>query len=109
MYIVQINFNYRNMTPALHAANDTPERAKMFLGLQGLQWKIWLNTEGGPKVGGIYCFDTRANAQAYLDGPIVAMMKASPEIVDLTAQIFGITEQPSRVTRAPVSFPDRGA
>lgn len=104
MYILQVNFEYANMSPALHAANNTEARAKPFLDVQGLIWKIWLNTEGGPKVGGLYCFDSRANAEAYLAGPIVARMKASPDIVNLTTQIYAVTEAPSRVTHAPVPF-----
>ncbi|MCC6716420.1 MAG: YdhR family protein [Acetobacteraceae bacterium] len=105
MFIVQINFEYPNITPAMAASLNTGERAKPFLDVQGLLWKIWLNTEGGPKVGGLYCFDSRANAEAYLAGPIVARIKASPEIANLTAQIYAVTENPSRVTRAPVPFP----
>jgi hypothetical protein len=105
MYILQVNFAYRNMSPALHAANNNAERAKPFLAVPGLLWKIWLNTEGAPKVGGIYCFDSRASAEAYLAGPIVARMQANPDIVDLTTQIYAVTEAPSRVTHAPVPFP----
>ena len=102
MFILQVNFDYPNMNPALAATNNNADRAKPFLDVQGLIWKIWLNSEGGPKVGGLYCFDSRANAEAYLAGPIVARIKASPEICNLTTQIYAVTENPSRVTHAPV-------
>ena len=104
MFMLQVNFAYKNMSPALHEANNNAERAKPFLSVSGLLWKIWLNTEGGPKVGGLYCFDSRASAEAYLAGPIVARMKSNPDIADLTTQIYAITEAPSRVTHAPVPF-----
>jgi hypothetical protein len=104
MYMVQINFEYPNITPEMAAGLNTAERAKPFLEVAGLLWKIWLNTEGGPKVGGLYCFDSRASAEAYLSGPIVARIRANPEVANLTAQIYAITENPSRVTRAPVPF-----
>ena len=104
MYILQVNFEYPNMSPAMMAANNTAERAKPFLDVAGLLWKIWLNTEGGPKVGGLYCFDSRAAAEAYLAGPIVARIKANPEVANLTTQIYAVTENPSRVTHAPVPF-----
>lgn len=103
MFMLQVNFDYPNMSPEMAAANNTAERAKPFLSVAGLQWKIWLNTEGGPKVGGLYCFDTRANAEAYLAGPIVARIKANPEIANLTTQIYAVTEKPSIVTHAPVA------
>lgn len=109
MYIVQINFERRNLTPAMLAAFDTPDRAKKFIGLPGLQWKIWLRGEGEPKFGGIYCFDSRAAAEAYLAGPIVASLKSDPAITNFSAQIFGIAENPSRVTNAPVPFPAQAA
>ena len=102
--MLQVNFEYTNMSPELHAANNAPERAQPFLAVPGLLWKIWLNSGGGPKVGGLYCFAARADAEAYLAGPIVARMKAAPTIASLTTQIYEITEGPSRVTHAPVPF-----
>lgn len=102
--MLQVNFEYTNMSPELHAANNTPERAAPFLQVPGLLWKIWLNTEGGPQVGGLYCFATRADAEAYLAGPIVARMKSTPTIANLTTRIYAITERPSQVTHAPVPF-----
>ena len=49
--MLRVNFEVPNMTPAMTAANNTAEHANPLLGVTGLQWKIWLNTEGGPKVG----------------------------------------------------------
>jgi Putative mono-oxygenase ydhR len=109
MYIVQIIFDCPNMSPAMMAAFDAAERAKPFEAVTGLLWKIWLHTEGGPKLGGIYCFDSRANAEAYLAGPIVARVKANPDYANLTAQIYAIAKNPSRVTNAPVPFPAQAA
>jgi Putative mono-oxygenase ydhR len=109
MYIVQINFDCPNLSPAFMAAFDTAERAKPFETVTGLLWKIWLHTEGGPKLGGVYCFDSRANAEAYLAGPIVAKVKANPDYVNFAAQIYAIAENPSRVTNAPVPFPPAAA
>ncbi len=74
MFIQQVNFEYPNMSPAMMTANNSAERAKPFLDVAGLLWKIWLNTEGGP------------------------------EVASLTTQIYAVTENPSRVTHAPVPF-----
>jgi Putative mono-oxygenase ydhR len=109
MHIVQINFERPNVNPAMMASFDNPDRARKFVGLPGLQWKIWLRGEGEPKFGGIYCFDSRAAAEAYLAGPIVASLKGDPEVANFSAQIFGIAEQPSRVTNAPLPFPAQAA
>lgn len=109
MYIVQINFELPNVNPDVMAAFDTAERAKPFVGMPGLLWKIWLHTEGQPKFGGIYCFDSRANAEAYLAGPIVASVRADPNRANVTVQLYAIAENPSRVTNAPVPFLARAA
>lgn len=109
MYILQVNFEYPSITPEKAAALNGPARGAPFLDVPGLLWKIWLHTEGGPKVGGICCFDGRANAEASLAGPIVARMKANPEMANLTTQIYAVTDGPSRVTHAPVPFLSQAA
>lgn len=109
MFVIQINFEIPTVSPDVLAAFDTAERAKPFLEIPGFTWKIWLHTEGQPKFGGIYCFDSRANAQAYLDGPIVARIRANPDYANVTTQLYAIAENPSRVTHAPVPFLARAA
>lgn len=104
-----MNFEYPGITPEKAAALNDGARALTFLEVKGLLWKIWLNTEGGPKVGGLYCFDSRASAEAYLAGPIVARTKANPDIANLTFQIYAVTEAPSRVTNAPIPFLSQAA
>ena len=102
MYILQVNFAYRNMSPALHAANNTEDRAKPFLDVQGLLWKIWLDGAEPNRVGGIYLFASMAQAQAYLDGPIVAGMRANPNVAELTTVLSDVRERMSAITHAPV-------
>ena len=48
-----------------------------FLKVDGLTWKIWLDSPDEPRVGGIYLFEDRAAADAYLAGPIVARLRAN--------------------------------
>ena len=104
MVVLQVNYRFQNMTREQWETRYTDAVAEKFLAVDGLLWKIWLNTAGGPKVGGLYCFATRADAEAYLAGPIVARIKSTPTIANLTTQIYDITEGPSRVTHAPVPF-----
>jgi hypothetical protein len=102
MMIVQINYTRPEMPKAEWEARYTDDRAKQFLGVQGLQWKIWLDGEDDRRAGGIYLFDSRANAEAYVNGPIVARMKANPDITDLQIRVFDVRERMSAITRAPV-------
>lgn len=41
-------------------------------------------------------------AQGYLDGPIVAELKASPVIRDISAKLFDVLEPHTAITRGPV-------
>ena len=43
-----------------------------------------------------------AQAQAYLDGPIVAGMRANPNVADLTTVLSDVRERMSAITHAPV-------
>src|ERR1019366_9392763 len=47
-------------------------------------------------------FADAASAQAYLDGPIVAGMKANPLVKDLQIKMFDVRERMTAITRGPV-------
>lgn len=102
MMIVQVNYTRPEMPKAEWEARYTDDRAKQFLAVPGLQWKIWLDGEEERRAGGIYLFADRAAAEAYVNGPIVARMKANPDITDLQTRIFDVRERMSAITNAPV-------
>jgi len=102
MVIVQINYTRPDMPKAEWEARYTDDRARQFLAVPGLQWKIWLDGEEERRAGGIYLFDSRANAEAYVAGPIVARMKANPDITDLQIRLFDVRERMTAITRGPV-------
>ena len=102
MMIVQVNYTRPEMPKAEWEARYTDDRAKQFLAVPGLQWKIWLDGEEERRAGGIYLFDSRASAEAYANGPIVARMKANPDITELQIRIFDVRERMSAITNAPV-------
>ena len=54
------------------------------------------------EAGGIYLFESDAAAQAYLAGPIVASLKASPAVSNISAKLFDVLESHSAITRAPL-------
>ena len=70
--------------------------------LPGLLWKVWLMNEAEHEAGGIYLFESEAAAQSYLAGPIVAALKASPAVSDITAKLFDVLESHTVITRGPV-------
>ena len=70
--------------------------------MRGLKWKIWVDEPIQKLSGGIYLFDTRADADAYLQGPIVTRMKENLNLADLSLRVFDIRERVSKLTRAPM-------
>ena len=68
----------------------------------GLRWKVWLMNEAQREAGGIYLFESEGAAQAYLNGPIVAGLKASPDISNISAKLFDVLEPHTAITKGPV-------
>lgn len=102
MVIVQINYRRPDMPKAEWEARYTPERAQQFLAVAGLQWKVWLDGAEERRAGGIYLFADRVAAEAYVNGPIVARMKANPDVMELDIRVFDVRQTMSEITRAPL-------
>ena len=102
MVIVQINYCYQNITRAEREPRYTDALAAKFLNVEGLNWKIWLDAPDEPRVGGIYLFDDRAAADAYLAGPIVTSLRSNPEVFNLECRVFDVRDRMSEITRAPI-------
>lgn len=111
MVILQINCRRPDMPKAEWEARYTPERATPFLSVPGLRWKIWLDGSDERRAGGIYLFSDRAAAEGYANGPIVARMKANPDIGELdirvfdgrqNMRVFDVRQNLSEITRAPL-------
>jgi hypothetical protein len=102
MVIVQINYRRPEMPKATWEARYTDDRARPFLDVAGLQWKIWLDGTDERRAGGIYLFTDREAAEAYVNGPIVARMKANPDVQELDIRMFDVRQRMSEITRAPL-------
>ena len=102
MVIVQVNYRRPDMPKAEWEARYTDDRAKPFLSVDGLQWKIWLDDSDERRAGGIYLFADRAAAEAYANGPIVARIKANPDVTELEIRMFDVRERMTAITRGPV-------
>lgn len=68
----------------------------------GMRWKIWLMDEANSRGGGTYVFEDEHSMQAYLEGPIIAGLKAHPAFSDVRVQSFAILDGPTTVTRGPI-------
>jgi len=104
MVIVQVSYNYAE-DPEVWARAYTPERARMFVDLPGLAWKIWLDAPEEKRTGGIYCFQDRASAEAYVNGPLLGRHRANPALSNLTVTMSDTRDEMGRITRAPTGVP----
>jgi hypothetical protein len=53
-----------------------------------LRWKVWLMNEAQQEAGGIYLFDNKAAAEAYLN---------------ISAKLFDVMPDHSAITRGPLA------
>lgn len=98
--LLQVNMKFSMPKAELEAAwlgvaqpiADTP----------GLRWKVWLMNEAEREAGGIYLFESEAAAQSYLGGPIVAALKTSPGISNISAKLFDVLGRHTAITKGPV-------
>lgn len=98
--ILQLNLNFSISRAELEAA--WLEVAQPIAEVPGLRWKVWLINEAEQEAGGIYLFESAATAQSYLAGPIVAALKCSPAVSNISAKLFDVLESHSAITRGPV-------
>jgi hypothetical protein len=98
--ILQINFSFN--IPAADLAAAFAPLAQPIADTPGLRWKIWLMNADKGQGGGIYLFDDEASVQAYLAGPIIGGLKTNPALGDVSIRTYGVAEEISLVTRAPI-------
>jgi hypothetical protein len=98
--ILQINFVNVASEEAVAAMNRAA--APHIAELPGLRWKLFIRDRQTREGGGIYLFDTREQAEAWVASPQVAAVRQAPTVSDFSAKIFDVQEEPSRVTRGPL-------
>src|SRR4051812_6066394 len=75
----------------------------------GLLWKVWLMNEEKNEAGGIFLFENEDALRAYVGGPIVTALKASPAVSNISAKPFDVLADHSAVTRAPLTAAEASA
>lgn len=66
----------------------------------GLRWKIWTESAASGTAGGIYLFDDKASAEAYLG--MHSARLASFGITGIRACLFDVNSELSAITRGPL-------
>lgn len=98
-YILQVDFPFEGpwesaMTAAMQelatSINDEP----------GFVWKLWTENKQDQQAGGIYLFDSRHNAQQYLEKHSKRLQQAG--VKDIRGRIFEINDELSELNNAPL-------
>lgn len=79
------------------AADADRVLASDIAGEDGLRWKLWIEDEPGERSGGVYLFDTRADAERYAELQLSRL--ASAGIGGIDARFFAVNEPLSLITR----------
>lgn len=98
-YILQVDFPYTGpwgdeMTAAMEGL------ARSIANEPGLIWKIWTTNETEKEAGGVYLFEDKASAEAYLTMHTARLNDFG--ISPVNGKIFAVHEQLSKIDRAPI-------
>lgn len=97
--ILQVSFRY-DVPPERFDAENGPDVARRVAEVPGLLWKLWLHDPDARECVGVYRFEDRAAADAYVAGPI-AHFRTVPGYTGITPRVFDVIEENSAITRAP--------
>lgn len=99
--ILQVNMNFS--IPRADLEEAWLGAAQPISATPGLLWKVWLINEKTKEAGGIYLFESADAVSAYVGGPIVAALKASPAVSNISAKTFDVLPEHGAITRAPLT------
>jgi len=98
--VLHLRFKLRVAPDVLLA--HSREAAAVIGKVEGLIWKIWVKQDYEFEMGGIYLFDNRQAAEAYLNHPVVQAVRNNPAVVHSQYQLWDVENSLSALTRAPL-------
>ena len=98
--LLQVDFPYQgpwgeDMAQAMHGL------AQSIAQEPGLLWKIWTENRDTGEAGGIYLFDTRENAQRYLDMHAQRLTQAG--VRDIRSRIYAVNPALTAINHGPMA------
>ncbi|ANR67295.1 monooxygenase [Staphylococcus equorum] len=81
-------------------ARQFEDLAKSINDEPGFLWKIWTENETSKEAGGIYAFDSKANAESYLN--MHSERLNAMGVTEINAKIFTINEELTQITNGRV-------
>ncbi|MEN8098422.1 MAG: YdhR family protein [Chloroflexota bacterium] len=98
--ILTINFKFDMSVPEL--AEAFAGLAPKYAEVPGLEWKVWsLNAEES-EFCGIYLFTNEGFLNDLLNSELTKMVVNYPGLSDFSVKQFGVVDEFSKITRAPI-------
>jgi Putative mono-oxygenase ydhR len=91
--ILQINFNLN--VPAAKYRKIVDSVVHAFVNVPGLRWKIWLLNPAVHEAAGLYLFESQSSLDAYLNGPLVAKLRALTAVRNVSIRQFEVMPEAS--------------
>ena len=101
MKLLQVNYRRALGQDDAQQAERLLAAAEKISGLPGLQWKVWIYDDAEQLAGGIYLFDSEANARAWGEA-MPSSLGDLPGVSGIEARYFDVDERLSAITRAPL-------
>lgn len=98
--VLQINFKFG--APGEEMKKGFAQVVNDIAAVTGLRWKIWIMNEETQEAGGLYLFDDQESVAAYLEGPLIAGLKANPAISEPSFKQFKVVDELTAITRGPL-------
>lgn len=103
MYVQIITFRTPGMTPA-EFADINAWAATQYVEVLGLVSKIFLaDPEDEHAYGGVYLWQSREDADRYLQGPLIQTLSADPRVADVRVQLMAVLPGPTSITGGPLA------
>ena len=98
--VLHLRFKLR-VPPSVLLAHSQ-DAAAIIARVKGLIWKVWLSQEEELEMGGIYLFDNRETAEAYLNHPVIQAGRSNAAVVSTESKLWDVESSLSALTRAPL-------
>lgn len=98
--IAQVNYNstFTDEKPREEKILAAESRAN----IPGFIWKVWLRSEENGRGGGLFLFEDRASADAWVEGRATRVF--SPTTSNITVELFDVDEELTRISRGPIDL-----
>ncbi len=100
--LLQVNYTPSEQQVAQSDTDRLASADKIAKNVAGLQWKVWISSDTDKLRGGIYLFDTIANARAWGEGNLRKRLAAGGGS-NISITYFDVDEKLSAITRATLT------